>query len=230
MDKREQRKIRAIYFLLILGIASSLALIALKHGGVAWLGKVSWADFSWLQWIAMLLLIVIGIVGQYLFLLLLRYRFLKYLILVGIPALWLFNNGIIAISRFLDWTTDIGATIGWLSIADLLSWLAGAVYFPILVSMGAVSAILDANASMLSSACYYARMALDIANVNPWQIIDFSMNVIGILWDLLANSFTQEVIKATSDTDSLFEFSMAAALSLPQWMMTLGYSLACLCL
>ena len=216
--------------LLLVGVLLAITLVLVARGGFSWFGKVHWSDIHWLEWLAMVVLIVMAVLAQYFLLLLLRYSVFRYVILFGIPAVWLFNNIIIAMSRFLGWTTDIGATIGWLSVADLISWLAGAIYFPMLIGIGAVSAIIDANASMLSQTCYYARMALDIANVSPWQVIDFSLNVASILWDMIANSFTQEVIKHTSDTDSLFEFSVAAVFSLPNWLTTLGYSLACLCL
>lgn len=230
MDKKEQRTVRSNYILLVLGVLLALALIILNRGGLEWVNRIAWSELGWLQWLVLAVLVVVGLLAQFFMLLLLRYSKLRYLILVGIPVIWLFNNGIIAMSRFLDWTTDIGATIGWLSVADLISWLAGAVYFPVLVSLGAVSAILDSSASMLTSSCYYARMALEITNVSPWQVVDFSTNVLSITWDMIANSFTQEVIKATSDTDSLFEFSLTAALSLPSWLTSVGYSLSCLCL
>ena len=230
MDKIEQQKQRNIYILYVLGIVFSLTLLILNRNGLSWLGKISWSDISWLQWLSLTVIILVALLSQYFLLMLLHYSRFKYLVLAVIPVIWLFNNGIIAMSRFLDWTTDIGATIGWLSFVDLISWMAAAVYFPVLLGTGAIAAIIDANASMLSEACYYARMALDVADVSPWQFIDFGMNILSISWDLIANSFSQEVIKHSSDTDSLFEFSIQGLISMPGWISSTGYNLACLCL
>ncbi len=230
MDKKEKHIQRSISILLVAGVILSLAILAINRNALAWATSVSWAEIHWSNWLALVVLLVVAVLAQYFLLMLLFYSKLKYLVLAVIPAIWLFNNGIIAMSRFLDWTTDIGATIGWLSIADLFSWLAAAIYFPILLGTGAVGAILDANASSLSQSCYYARMALDIADISAWQVIDFGMNIISIAWDLVANSFSQEVIKYTSDTDSLFDFSLQGIFSMPNWTSGTGYNLACLSL
>ncbi len=230
MDKIEKRKQRNIYILFVAGIILSLVILAINRNALAWATSVSWSEIHWSNWLALSVLLVVALVAQYFVLMLLFYSKLRYLVLAVIPVIWLFNNGIIAMSRFLDWTTDIGATIGWLSFADLFSWLAAAIYFPVLLGTGAVGAILDANASSLSQSCYYARMALEIADISAWQVIDFGMNTLSIAWDLVADSFSQEVIKYASDTDSLFDFSLQAIFSMPNWLSSTGYNLSCLCL
>lgn len=230
MDKIDQRKQRNIYILFGLGLLLALTILVVDRDGLSWFGQVAWSGISWLQWLSLAILLIVALLTQYFLLLLLHFSRFKYLVLAVIPIVWLLNNGIIAMSRFLDWTTDIGATIGWLSFTDLISWMGAAVYFPVLLGTGAMAAIIDANASMLSEACYYARMALDVAGVSPWQLIDFGMNILSITWDLVANSFSQEVIMQTSDTDSLFAFSLQGLMSMPGWISSTGYNLACLCL
>ena len=60
MDKREQRKQRNIYILLGLGIVLALTLLVIDRNGLSWFGKVLWAEISWLQWLALALLLVVG--------------------------------------------------------------------------------------------------------------------------------------------------------------------------
>jgi len=159
---------------------------------------------------------------------LLRYSAIKYFVLWFIPIIWLFNNGIVALHRFFDWTTDIVSPAGWVPLGDLLGWLLSAVYSPLLIASGVVVAIIDSSSSMLSQACYYAGIAMDVANISPWNIISYSMNYLSVLWDLVSNSFVQEIASLQTDDRQFLEFNLSNTFSLPYWALSIGYSFTCI--
>ncbi|GEM_PF-1440924 len=230
MDKLEQIKKKKLHYLfLLIGIFLSCLTALVSHNGFIWFSNIKWAQIDVLHWTAIALLLVISVVLQHFYLYLLRKTWLWYLIVIGISIVWIFNNGIMAMNRFQDWTMNVGVSVGWLSITDLISWLVGAVYFPVLIGIGAINAIIDANASMLSQACYYAKMAWEITGVSPGNIIDFGKSLISITWDMVSNSFLQDIMQQTSNVDSLFSFSFAELFSVPEWISNLGYSVSCIC-
>ncbi len=216
--------------MLLLGVLLAVTIILLTRGSTSWPDGKVFTELTLMQWLSIALCSSIGLLIQYYVIFLVRHTHLKVLVFWLLPGLWFFNNILVAMHRFLDWTTEIASDVGWFTLADLVSWMLSAVYFPILIAAGAVAAILDETGGMLSQACYFARIALDVASISPWQFIDFSLNLLGILWDLLSNTFVQEVMEYNRDVNSLFEFSIVAAFSFPKWLTTLGYSLACLCL
>ncbi len=80
---------------------------------------------------------------------------------------------------------------------------------------------------MLSQACYYAGIAMDVANISPWNIFSYSMNYLSVLWDLVSNSFVQEIASLQTDNRQFLEFNLSNTFSLPYWVFSIGYSLTC---
>lgn len=230
MDKREQHERRSNIILVIIGIILALALIIIPRGGFSWFTSTSWSHVTVVKWAFVAVTLGVSLVLQYYFLILLRYSFLKYLVLWFLPIIWIFNNGLVAMHRFLDWTTDIQSPVGWMPITDLLSWLLGAVFSPSLIGFGVIAAIIDSSGAMLTQACYYAGIAMDVSGISSWHVIDYGMNFISVLWDLISNSFVQEVIKESSQTRSFFDLSLSGTFSLPNWLVSIGYSFACVVL
>lgn len=228
MDKIEQREKRSNMIFMLVGLILVIGLLLIYREGVDWFSSVRWADVSIISWVSISAILGIALVVQYFFLILLRYSAIKYVVLWFIPIIWLFNNGIVALHRFFDWTTDIVSPAGWVPLGDLLGWLLSAVYFPLLIASGVVVAIIDSSSSMLSQACYYAGIAMDVANISPWNIVSYSMNYLSVLWDLLSNSFVQEIASLQTDNRQFLEFNLSNTFSLPYWVLSIGYSLSCI--
>ena len=166
MDKQEQREQRINYGLMITGCLLVIGLLLIYREGLVWFTSARWSTVSVISWVSISVVMGIALVLQYFFFMLLRYSVLKYFVLWFIPAMWLFNNGIVAMHRFLDWTTDIISPVGWIPLGDLLGWLLSAVYLPLLVGSGVAIAIIDSSGSMLTQACYYAGIAIDVVDVS----------------------------------------------------------------
>jgi hypothetical protein len=228
MDKIEQREKRSNMIFMLVGLILVIGLLLIYREGVDWFSSVRWADVSIISWVSISAILGIALVVQYFFLILLRNSAIKYVVLWFIPIIWLFNNGIVALHRFFDWTTDIVSPAGWVPLGDLLGWLLSAVYFPLLIASGVVVAIIDSSSSMLSQACYYAGIAMDVANISPWNIVSYSMNYLSVLWDLLSNSFVQEIASLQTDNRQFLEFNLSNTFSLPYWVLSIGYSLSCI--
>jgi hypothetical protein len=205
-----------------------IGLLVIYREGITWFTITKWSHVSIASWISIDVIFSVSLALQYYFLMLLRYSFFKYLILWFIPIIWLFNNSLVVMHRFFDWTTNIVSPAGWFRLGELLGWLLSAVFLPILVGGGAVVAIIDASGSMLTQACYYAGIALDVAGVSSSDIISYSINFINITWDLLSNSFVQQVISEKSMSRPFMDFSLSSLFSLPYWVLSVGYSFTCL--
>lgn len=230
MDKKQQREIRINYSLLITGCLVVIGLLLIYREGLVWFTSARWSAVSVVSWVSISAILGIALVLQYFFFMLLRYSVLKYFVLWFIPVIWLFNNGIVAMHRFLDWTTDIVSPVGWIPLGDLLGWLLSAVYLPLLVATGVIVAIIDSSSSMLTQACYYAGIAIDVFDVSPWNIVSFCMNYISVLWDLITNSFVQEIAVQHTANRQFLEFNLSNTFSLPYWVLSIGYSLTCIIL
>lgn len=228
MDKKEQIIKRNNIFFVISGIILSVVLLFIYREGLTWFTSTKWSSISIISWISIGIIFCVSLLLQYYFLMLLRYSFFKYLVLWFIPIAWLFNNGIVAMHRFLDWTTDIISPAGWIPLGELIGWLLSAVFFPILVSSGAIVAIIDSSSLMLTQACYYAGIALEVSGISPWNIIDYSMNFISVMWDLFSNSFVQQVTSERMTNQSFLDFSLSSTFSLPYWVLSIGYSFTCI--
>ncbi len=228
MDKLEQREQRINYSLLITGCLLVIGLLLLYREGLVWFTSARWSSVSVISWISISVVMGLALVMQYFFFMLLRYSVLKYFVLWFIPVMWLFNNGIVAMHRFLDWTTDIISPVGWIPLGDLFGWLLSAVYLPLLVGSGVVIAIIDSSSSMLSQACYYAGIAIDVIDICPWNIVSYCMNYISVIWDLISNSFVQEIAALHTSNRPFLEFNLSNTFSLPYWILSIGYSLSCI--
>lgn len=228
MDKIDQRKRRNNIILLFVGIILVVGLLFIYREGLTWFTSTKWSHISVAGWISIGVIFSVSLLLQYYFFLLLRYSFFKYLVLWFIPIAWLFNNGLVAMHRFLDWTTDIASPAGWIPLGELLGWLLSAVFFPVLVAGGAMVAIIDSSGSMLTQACYYAGIALDVAGVSPWNFIDYSMNYISVVWDMLSNSFVQQILAERPVNRSFLDFSLSSTFALPYWVLSIGYSFTCI--
>jgi hypothetical protein len=228
MDKIEQREKRTNMIFMFVGLVLVIGLLLIYREGVVWFSSAQWSAVSIISWVSISAILGVAIVFQYFFLMLLRYSVIKYFVLWFIPIIWLFNNGIVALHRFFDWTTDIVSPAGWIPIGDLLGWLLSAVYLPLLVASGIVVAIIDSNSSMLTQACYYAGIAMDVANISPWNIVSYSMNFLSVLWDLVSNSFVQEIASLQTDNRQFLELNLSNTFSLAYWVLSIGYSFTCI--
>lgn len=228
MNKTEQIEKRNNFILLFVGVFLVIGLLLIYREGPTWFTATKWSNISLFRWISVGIILSITLVLQYYFLMLLRYSFIKYIVLWLIPIIWLFNNGIVALHRFFDWTTDIISPAGWIPLGEFVGWMLSAVFFPVLVGGGTIVAIIDSSGLMLTQACYYAGIALDVADVSGWNIISYVTNFINVIWDLLSNSFVQEVIKERATNRSFMDFSLSSVFSLPYWVLSIGYSFTCL--
>ena len=228
MNKTEQIEKRNNFILLFTGIFLVIGLLVIYREGLTWFTATKWPRISVVRWISISVILSIALVLQYYFFMLLRYSFVKYLVLWGIPIIWLFNNGLVALHRFFDWTTDIVSPAGWIPLGEFLGWMLSAVFFPVLIGGGAVIAIIDSSGLMLTQACYYAGIAMDVAYASGWNIISYATNFINVIWDLLSNSFVQEVIKERATNRSFIDFSLSSIFSLPYWVLSIGYSFTCI--
>ena len=228
MDKIEQIEKRNNLIWLSIGVLLVLGLLLIYREGLNWFSITKWSNVSILSWVSISAILCIALLLQYYFLMLLRYSVIKYLVLWFIPVMWLFNNGIVAMHRFLNWTTDIVSPVGWIPVGDLIGWLLAAVFSPLLLGSGIVIAIIDSSSIMLTEACYYAGIALDITGVSTSSFVSSILNSISIFWDIVSNSFTQDIISITSSDRSLLELNLSHAFSLPYWVLSIGYSFTCI--
>jgi hypothetical protein len=228
INKTDQIKKRNNFILLLTGIILVIGLLLIYREGLTWFSATKWSNISIASWIGMSAILIVVLVLQYYFFLLLRYSVIKYIVLWFIPIIWLFNNGLVAMHRFFDWTTDIVSPAGWFPLGELLGWMLSAVFLPVLVGGGAIVAIIDSNGSMLTQACYYAGIAMDVADVSGWNILSYAMNFINVMWDLLSNSFIQEVIKERATNRSFLDFNLSSTFGLPYWVLSIGYSFTCI--
>ncbi len=230
MDKKEQLEKRNNIILLISGVLFVIGLLVIYREGLTWFTATKWSHVSLMRWLSISVVFSIALVLQYYFLYLLRYSFIKYLVLWFIPIIWLFNNGLVAMHRFLDWTTDIVSPVGWIPIGEFIGWMLSAVFMPILIGGGTVVAIIDSGGSMLTEACYYAGIAMDVAGVSGWNIISKSISFINVSWDLISNSFVQQVVSERLMNRSFLDFSVSSVFSLACWFLSIGYSFVCIIL
>lgn len=228
MDKNEQLEKRNNIILLFAGVLLVISLLVIYREGITWFTATKWTHVSVASWIGVGVIFSVSLLLQYYFLMLLRYSFFKYLVLWLIPVIWLFNNGLVAMHRFFDWTTDIVSPTGWIPLGELLGWLLSTIFLPVLIGGGTIVAIIDSGGSMLTQACYYAGIAMDVAGVSGWNIISYSMNFINVIWDLLSNSFVQQVINERLMNRPFLDFSLSSIFSLPYWVLSIGYSFTCL--
>ena len=228
MNKIGHCKKQINIIIIFAGIVIVLSSLMINHGWLTWFSSIRWAEVSTISWISISSILSVGLVLQYFFLTLLRYSVIKYFVLWLMPVIWLFNNSLVALNVFFDWTTDIVSPIGWVPLGDLFGWLLSAVYLPLLLASGVVVAIIDSISGMLSQTCYYAEIAMDVANISPWNLVSYSMNYLSVLWDLVSNSFTQEIASLRTVNREFLEFNLSNTFSLPYWILNIGYSFTCI--
>ncbi len=228
MNKTEQVEKRNNFVFLFVGICLVIGLLLIYREGLTWFTTAKWSGVSVVRWVTVSIILMITLVLQYYFFLLLRFSFMKYIVFWFIPVIWLFNNGLVAMHRFLDWTTDIISPVGWVPVGEFVGWMLSAIFFPILMGGGTVIAIIDSSGSMLTQACYYAGIAFDVVDVSSWNVMTHAMNFIDVIWDLISNSFVQEVIKERAMNRSFLDFSLISIFSLPYWVLSIGYSFTCI--
>jgi hypothetical protein len=228
MDKKEQLQKRNNFIFLLVGIVLVISLLLIYREGLTWFSATKWTQLSAINWISIVVIFGLSLVIQYYFFMLLRFSVLKYLVFWLIPVIWLFNNGLVTLHRLFNLTADIVTPAGWITLGELFSWLLSAIYFPLLIAGGVVVAIVDSSGSMLTQACYYAGMAMDVAGVSVWNIVSYSMNFLSVIWDLLSDSFVQQVMHERSMNQPFLDFSLSSTFGLPYWILSIGYSFTCI--
>jgi hypothetical protein len=223
MDKKKRNNL----IFLVVGIVLVIALLLIYREGLTWLKITKWSRVSVASWISISVIFSVALVLQYYYFILLRYSIFKYLVLWLIPIIWLFNNGLVALHRFFNWTTDIVSPVGWLPLGELLGGMLSIFFVPVLLAGGAIVVIIDSTGLMLTQACYYAGIALDVTNVSGWNILSYSKSFINVIWDLLSNSFVQQVTSERLMNRPFLDLSLSSTLSLPYWVLSIGYSFTC---
>lgn len=228
INKTETRDIKINIAVVITGIALVIGLIIYSRGGVSWFTNAAWSQVSIVKWIVIVVTIGIALVLQYYFLLLLRYSFAKYLVFWLLPIIWLVNNGLVVISRLFESAAEQTFLTGWIPITDLIGWLMGVVYVPLLVVGGIVVALIDSGSIFLAQICNIAGIALDITGTSFGELISAGYRFIRVFLDLLGNSFLQEFVTENLRNRSFFDFSVSGIFGFPHWFYSAGYSFTCI--
>ncbi len=228
INKREQRTGPLSYLLLFAGCILVCGLLFAYRGGATWFLSVNWSKLSISDWLAIGIIFIPAFFLQYYFLLLLRYSALRYLVFRLIPILWLCANGLVAIHKFISWTTDIAPSAGWISVNDLFGYLLGIAFSPLLLGSGMIIAILDISSNSLISICLYVGMALKVINISSPDIISYTIDFSRFLWDLMSNSFVQQILSENTNRQDFLHFNLLSTFRFPYWVQNLGYSLTCI--
>ena len=231
MLKTEKSEIRVRLenlVLIIVGILLVAGMLALFRGGLDWFSNTAWSRVSVLKWIVVGLIAFVALVFQYYLLLLLRYSLLKHLFWL-LPVLWLVNNGLIVVQNFIEGEYH-RALSGWIPLTDLFGWLISVVYFPLLVGGGAMAAIADSSGFVMTQACAYAHAVLETASVSNGSVLSYIYGHIGAFWDILADSFKQQVAAGHAGSRHFLDFGQNGLFRLPHWLLTLGYTFSCIAL
>lgn len=225
INKTEERARKETIVLIVAGMVL-VGIIVLISRGESWFTATAWARVSVIQWVAAGVILIIAVALQYYFLMLLRYSAWKYVLWL-LPAVWLYNNGMVGIQRLFDSEAGVALT-GWIPVTDLLGWLMAMVFWPLFIVGGAITAIIDSSGFIFTQPCQYARLALDMAGVGTGDIIGHVLNYLGTYWDLISDSFVRQVASEYSRSRSFWDFSLSGAFGLPHWLFNLGYGTGCL--
>jgi hypothetical protein len=214
--------------LIIVGIVMVAGMLALYRGGMDWFTNIQWAKISVLKWVALGGIVLVTLVFQYYLLLLLRYSLLKHLFWF-LPVLWLVNNGLIVIERFIqgEYHQAIG---GYIPLTDLFGWLISLVYFPLLIGGGAISAIADSGGFVMTQACSYAHAVFEAARVSNGSVVSFIGHHVGAFWDILTDSFKKQVAWDYAGSRPFIDITQNGLFRMPNWMLNLGYTFSCIAL
>lgn len=228
MNRTEEIKKRNNIIYLLFGYILVLTLLIVFREGIYWFKSTQWSAVSTLSWVSISIVLILFSVLQYYFILLLRYSFIKYIVIYIIPIVWLVNNGLAGMHRFMDYTNEVTSSAVWVPIGDLLGWLLGVIYFPLLVGSGVIIAVIDSSGSMLTQACYYIGIAIDVTGISSSSIFSYSVNVLNIILDMLSNTFVQNVMNEIGNNRSIINFNLSNILSLPYWFLNIGYNISCI--
>ena len=228
VNKKEIRDTKINIAIVITGIVLVIGLIIYSRGGVGWFTSTAWSQVSIIKWVFIVAILGIALVLQYYFLLLLRYSIAKYLVLWLLPIIWLFNNGLVAMHRLFESADEQTLLTGWIPITDLMGWLLGAVFLPLLVGGGSVVAIIDSSSLILLQACRIAGIAFEVTGISFWDFVTNVFRFIRVFLDLLGNSFMQEIVTENLKNRSFFDLSLSGIFSLPHWFYSAGYSFTCI--
>jgi len=224
-DKGEIRVRLENLALIIFGAVLVVSMIVLYRGGIGWFQDVSWSRVSVLKWVAIGTFSAAGLVLEYYLLLLLRYSILRHLLWL-LPVIWLFHNGLIVIQRFIEGEYHHALT-GWIPVTDLVGWFLSALYLPLLLAGGAVTAVADSAGFTMSAACHYAHATLDVAGISGWDMLTHLGKVFEVFRDLISNSFIQEVSSKYASGRPFMDFGPEGLFRLPHWIFNIGYSFVC---
>lgn len=225
INKSEKRAWQQTLALLAAGFVLTAILVLISRGG-SWFTATAWAKVSAVKWIAAAVIFTAAALLQYYFLMLLRHSFWKHVLWL-LPAVWLYNNGMVGIQRLFDSETGMALT-GWIPVTDLLGWLMAALFWPLFIAGGAVTAIADSGGLVFTQSCQYGRLALDAAGLSAGDVIGHVLNYFSVYWNLITDSFVHQVTSGYSHERSFWDFSVAGAFGLPHWFLSLGYNLSCL--
>ena len=228
MDQIERQERLLNHGLALTGCALAIGLLFLYRDGLDWFRASNWPGISLLEWLCMALALVLSLAFQYHFLLLLRHGMLKYLVLWGIPVAWLFYNGLMALNLLLASSTDTAFTGGWLSLGDLIGFVAGAVFLPLLAGFGVIIAIVDSNSGLAAPVCRNADISLRLMGITAANIISYGLHLAAVIWEQIANSFAGELSYYRNSAQTLTEISSANLTRFPYWIQNLGYTPACM--
>lgn len=226
MDKKESREIQVNTAVIVAGIAIVTGLIVYSRG-LSWFSSTSWARVPVIDWVIIVAILGAVLVFQYYFLMLLRYSIARFLILWLLPVVWLFNNGLVAIQRIFDVAAETSLT-GWIPITDLIGWLLGAVYFPMLIGGGVIVALLDSSSILLAQVCNVAGMTVEVTGTSVWDFFSGLFEFFRLFFQLLGNSFLHEVITDNLKNQSFFDLGLSGVFRLPRWFYSAGYSFTCI--
>ena len=137
INKTEERAWQQNLALIAAGFVLT-GIIILISRGESWFTATAWPRISVIRWIAAGVILPVGALLQYYFLMLLRHSFWKYVLWL-LPAIWLYNNGMVGIQRLFDSEGGLALT-GWIPITDLLGWLMAVIFWPMFIAGGAVTA------------------------------------------------------------------------------------------
>ena len=225
INEDEIREWRQNIMLITAGIVL-VGIILLISRGDTWFTATAWSKVSIVQWGITAAICIVALLLQYIYLRLLRHSIWKYSLWI-LLAIWAYNNGMVGIQRLFD--QDAGLTLtGWIPVTDLLGWLMAAVFWPLFIAGGSVTAIIDSGSFLFTQPCHYARLALDAAGIASGDIVGYVLNHLSVFWDLVSDSFVRQVMDVYSHNRSFLDFSVSGAFGLPHWFYSLGYSCSCL--
>ena len=214
--------------LVLAGSVLATGLLFIYRDGLDWFRAGNWPGISPLEWLCMVLVLGLALAFQYHFLFLLRHGMPKYLVLWGIPLVWLFYNGLMGINLLLASSTDTAFTGGWLSPGDLIGFMAGAVFMPLLAGFGVIIAIVDSNSGLAALVCHNADTTLQLIGAMTANIISYSLHLAAVIWEQIANSFVRELLHYRNSGQTLTEINSANLTRFPYWIQSLGYTPACM--